>query len=487
MVSLHSYLSLYTGFLLTKVLNYYLLYFFLIHIFIAVLGARSFIGSRTMQLRNWVLFYFFGANIFCLLLVLLKMYLNFSLGAVYSFTTGGLAPFSDTLILLAITVTIISWVYLSERYMFRVSFFIFYFFIFVICTILMVTATDLLQVFIYFEFLFFPSLFFVYQLGYSRKVAKSILFLLAWTLTGSFLCFLAIAYIYSVYGTLEVSSLSLLRFSIVEKTTLFLVLFLGFGIKIPVWPFYYWLTKVHVEAPTGFSIFLSGFLVKTAFYVLSFFYFLLQSPAANMFVLAFVVWGVYDSSVRMWGSLDVKRLIALATVQEMNLIMLFLVLLGNASLGILNLFLLVHGLLSALFFFLIDQVQKVYGTRMLPALGGLSLFAPLLSGLLWAALLIFRGFPIFIKFLIEWELLSLLISNFHGFGVAFFFAITMFGVLGFSRVWFSILYGHPVDTQYKTDILKRDFVTGYFLVGFLFLLNFFFMLFGGWCFVTCFL
>jgi hypothetical protein len=63
----------------------------------------------------------------------------------------------------------------------------------------------------------------------------------------------------------------------------------------------------------------------------------------------------------------------------------------------------------------------------------------------------------------------------------------MFGVLGFSRVWFSILYGHPVDTQYKTDILKRDFVTGYFLVGFLFLLNFFFMLFGGWCFVTFFL
>jgi hypothetical protein len=63
----------------------------------------------------------------------------------------------------------------------------------------------------------------------------------------------------------------------------------------------------------------------------------------------------------------------------------------------------------------------------------------------------------------------------------------MFGVLGFSRICFTILYGHPVDIRFKSDILKRDFVTGYFLVGFLFLLNFFFMLFHGRCFTTRFL
>jgi NADH:ubiquinone oxidoreductase subunit 4 (subunit M) len=43
--------------------------------------------------------------------------------------------------------------------------------------------------------------------------------------------------------------------------------FIGFGVKIPVWPFHYWLTRVHVEASTGFSIFLSGFLVKAAVFV----------------------------------------------------------------------------------------------------------------------------------------------------------------------------------------------------------------------------
>ena len=146
MVGLHDYLPLYAGFLFTKILNYYLLYFFLIHIFIAVIGIRSFINSRVLQLRNWILFYFFGANIFCLLLVFLKIYFNFSLGIIYSFTVTGLSPFSDTLVLLAMSVTTISWIYLSERYMFKVDFFIFYFFIFVICTILMVKSNDLLKV-----------------------------------------------------------------------------------------------------------------------------------------------------------------------------------------------------------------------------------------------------------------------------------------------------------------------------------------------------
>jgi len=55
-----------------------------------------------------------------------------------------------------------------------------------------------------------------------------------------------------------------------EDSELFLIsilFFIGFGVKIPIWPFHYWLTRVHVEASTGFSIFLSGFLVKAAVFV----------------------------------------------------------------------------------------------------------------------------------------------------------------------------------------------------------------------------
>jgi formate hydrogenlyase subunit 3/multisubunit Na+/H+ antiporter MnhD subunit len=85
----------------------------------------------------------------------------------------------------------------------------------------------------------------------------------------------------------------------------------------------------------------------------------------------------------------------------MNLIALFLVLLANINLSILNLFLLVHGLLSALFFFLVDQVQKQFGSRNSILVSGLAVFTPLLVLVIWLGLLIFRGFPIFVKFFVE--------------------------------------------------------------------------------------
>jgi formate hydrogenlyase subunit 3/multisubunit Na+/H+ antiporter MnhD subunit len=47
---------------------------------------------------------------------------------------------------------------------------------------------------------------------------------------------------------------------------LFLCFLTGFGVKLPIWPFYGWLPKAHVEASTNFSIFLSGVLVKFAFF-----------------------------------------------------------------------------------------------------------------------------------------------------------------------------------------------------------------------------
>jgi NADH:ubiquinone oxidoreductase subunit 4 (subunit M) len=51
-----------------------------------------------------------------------------------------------------------------------------------------------------------------------------------------------------------------------EGILIYTLLFFGFGFKFPIWPFHYWLTKTHVEASSGFSIYLSGFLVKSALF-----------------------------------------------------------------------------------------------------------------------------------------------------------------------------------------------------------------------------
>lgn len=351
--------------------------------------------------------------------------------------------FGDTLICLALFITVVSWIYLGERYLLSNLFLVMYFFVFIICTISMVSTTNLLVMVVFFELLFLPSLFFVYKLGYSDKIEKTIWYLLVWTMTGSLLVFVGVSYLYYITGSLQMMSIVNFKFSDIEKNCLFFLFFIGFGIKIPVWPFHYWLTKVHVEAPTGFSIFLSGFLVKTAFYCLTFFYQVFVTEFSKNIALTIIIIGALDASLRMWSVTDIKRLIAFATIQEMNLIFLFFIFLGNTNYTILNLFLLVHGVLSGFLFFLIDQIQKQCNTRQLLAITGLGKFSPFLHHIVWIAILTFRGFPAFIKFFIEYELVNALTTNYYFLGCFFFFFISFFGVIGFSRVWLSMLYGQP--------------------------------------------
>lgn len=461
---------------------------FFMHVLIASLACFNNLYTYFNKCNKFFILYFYFLSCIFILLFLFKFYLSFKI--VHSFKAYSLLQyslyatyFSDVLVLLALIITLIAWIYLSERYLHTNSFFIFYFFIFTVITVNMVYTNNLLMIFVFFELLFLPSLFFVYKFGYAKKVEKTIGFLLIWTLTGSFLALMGLAYIVSVYDTLDFSMLSHILFTKNEKISLFLIFFVGFGIKVPLWPFHYWLTKVHVEAPTGFSIFLSGFLVKTAFFCLTYFFNLFVDQQTLLLSIAIVMCGFVDASFRMWGSTDIKRLIAFATIQEMNLIVLFLLLTSNSNFIFLNLFLFVHGILSAFLFFLVDNIQKRSQTRNLSALSGFSFFAPRLSYLIWCAILIFRGFPLFIKFFIEWELLSVLLINFGLLGFLFFFLTSVFGVLGFCRIWFIILYGQPSTTLVnQVDILRRDWIIGVCLVFILFCCSIFIFLFNGWSF-----
>lgn len=94
--------------------------------------------------------------------------------------------------------------------------------------------------------------------------------------------------------------------------------------------------------------------------------------------------------------------------------------------------------------------------------------------IVWFAILIFRGFPVFIKFFIEYELLITLINNFYIIGAIYFFVISFFGVIGFSRVWLSILYGQPTVKSSRL-LFKRDLIIAFSFIILLILLQLFLM------------
>ena len=467
------------------VINYYACIFFqnfvklFLFFFLIILVIISFYTLFNKNSYNKKLFYityanFFLINFFLIFFILKIFFLSFKSNNFFfsSHTHMSLFIFSDSLIILSILITLVSWVYLSERYLNKFNFSANYFVIFIFCTINMVYSSNLLTMFIYFELIFLPSLFFVYKLGYSKKVEKTISYLLIWTLTGSLLILFCCIYIYSITNTLNLNYLLSFNFSFEEKFILSIFFFLGFGVKIPLWPFHYWLTKVHVEAPTGFSIFLSGFLVKTAFFCFSVVYIIFFNITGSLIMLPIILWGCIDSSIRMWSASDIKRLIAFATIQEMNLIIVFFLLTGNSRCKFISIFLILHGVLSAFLFYIVDLIQKNFHSRNITSLSGLSVVSGQLHFFIWVGILIFRGFPIFSKFIIEWEILSNFLTNFGLFGFLIFFLISFFGTIGFCRIWFNILYGQPSNNVLNSiTILKKDYYLGYLLLLMILFLN----------------
>jgi len=123
------------------------------------------------------------------------------------------------------------------------------------------------------------------------------------------------------------------------------------------------------------------------------------------------------------------------------------------------------------------MVYKQAQTRNLTILGGLGISSFKLLTFIWLAVLIYRGFPIFSKFFVEWELTSLLLQNLLGFGFLLFLIFSMLGAGSFFKHWTSAAYSSPELLSIQNILTYRDFFIGNVCVGLLFILNFNFYLF----------
>lgn len=380
---------------------------------------------------------------------------------------------SDAIILLAFSSGLVCLYLLGEKnlsnYMSNLSIFA----IFLVAIIAMVYTTNLLVMFIGFECLFLPTLYFVYSHGYVQRADKTLKILLYWTLLGAFLVLTSLAYIFYKYKSLHYFYLTGVKFSSSEALILYTCIFLGFGIKVPVFPFHYWLTKIHVEAPAGFSIFLSGFLVKAALFCFYYFNLIFESKISNQAVITVALFGAVEASVKMWTQTDFKKLIAFATIQEMNLILYLLVSYQNVLDYSLILFILIHGWLSTLMFFLVDIIQKKTNSRNIVEISGLAYKFPEIKFIVWFVLIFFSGFPLTVKFVIEWAILGNLVLQ-HKIMIMFvFFFLVVLGVAGFAKQMIIILYGVArYNLTVNHTLSKRDKHLFYLIIFILIALNF---------------
>ncbi len=371
------------------------------------------------------------------------------------------SSFSDGILLLSIITGIVCLELMAYKNLLKYLNNISLFLLFNFFVTIMVSTNNLLVMFLCFEMIFLPTIYFVYILAYSKKSDKAGEYLLYWTLFGSFMILVALGYIYYNFSSLNYLILANKNFSKIETQLLLFIFLVGFGIKIPLPPFHSWLLKVHVEAPTAFSIFLSGFLVKSSLYCLFMFFSIFKTNQSYFILIGWIFFSLIAGTVGLARVTDIKKLIAWATIQEMSFMLIFLIFKQLFLTHTCILFIILHGLMSTYMFFLVDIIQRRYGTRELFFIKGLNIRLPKLTKHVWFLIVLFSAFPITAKFFIEWSLLSFMVEA--GF-ITFCYillVINFLGALFFCRVMFAIIYAIPTtykDFEYKNITETPNFL-----------------------------
>jgi len=357
----------------------------------------------------------------------------------------------------------------NERFSNVTLHFSLFFFIFVDAICFLFTKNYILLLFFY-ELLVIPVFFILKYFGhYYRKVQASF-FILIWAVMGSFFIFLGLI----LFFFQEDFSLSVLLFF--DSSYSFWGLFficLGFLVKVPLWPFHFWISRAHAEGPSNLSIFLSGVLVKLSIYgILRFLY---LTPLKTNFTLFYylAVIGVIDSTLKMLIQIDSKVVIAFSTTVQMNLICFILFSLTIESNQTLKLGLVNHLLTASILFFFADQILVRFNTREFFFICGLYYFLPALSGFLTLFIINQINFPGFLGFFLDVYFLTTSLPDFFGMSFFLFFFLFVIEHLYILFFFLKILYGTSLtfknvifkDLSYDEVALSLFLLSSSFLFG----------------------
>ena len=144
--------------------------------------------------------------------------------------------------------------------------FVFYCTLILLAGYIVFSTTSLIIFFLSYELLLIPSFFILYNFAKTRRCVEAAYLMFFWTQFGALFLILGFLYLFFSTNSTSFHAFNDYFFTSFELNFIFICLIFGFGVKLPIWPFYGWLPKAHVEASTNFSIFLSGVLVKFAFY-----------------------------------------------------------------------------------------------------------------------------------------------------------------------------------------------------------------------------
>ena len=236
-------------------------------------------------------------------------------------------------------------------------------------------AQNLLLFFLFYELELIPLYLLIAIWGGVRRSYAATKFLIYTAVSGALIlvAFLGLVWL-SGASTFDFDPTLAQGLTLTQQGVLLGAVLVGFGIKVPLFPFHTWLPDAHVEASTPVSVLLAGVLLKLGTYGLLRFGLFLFPEAWEQFAPWLAWWAVVSvlyGSFAAIAQTDMKKMVAYSSVGHMGYILLAAAAATPLSLVGAVFQMVSHGLISALLFLLVGVVYSTTGTRDMTVLRGL--------------------------------------------------------------------------------------------------------------------